>query len=288
MKLTTCSIVLALALSVVAGAGATREWIAHFTDNPIWSNPGNWQPQGVPQNGDELVFHSTVEEPSPRQDMINDLVGLEVRNLYFCGYGWMLSGNELKLLEELNRVRDGQCGASGFIVNCPLRIGQRVDVQIGWGTIILRGPITLTGGTLYLNSGDQMIVSSPIGGTGEVVATIDGFIRASTITFEGTVGNTFSGRMRIQQIYDEIGHVEFNKQNGVAINEELVIGNAAFSPSARPAVCRLARLDQIGDAAQVCVTSGGKLLLQVHAETVGSLCLTNSAGDTVASLFDTG
>src|SRR4030095_3410303 len=44
----------------------------------------------------------------------------------------------------------------------------------------------------------------------------------------------------------------------------------------------------IGDNAQVCITSGGQFLPDGHTETIGSLCLTNSFGDTESSLVDTG
>jgi len=76
------------------------------------------------------------------------------------------------------------------------------------------------------------------------------------------------------------GEVVFDKQAGVVVNDALMIRSRS--------VCKLARSHQIGDNAEVCVAGGGRFLLQGHAETIGSLCLTNNCGDTEPTHVDTG
>lgn len=45
----------ALCCVALPAAGATRIWLGA---NSLWSNPNNWSPGGVPQNGDALTFPS--------------------------------------------------------------------------------------------------------------------------------------------------------------------------------------------------------------------------------------
>lgn len=279
-----------LCVDAIAAEAATREWVAQGTDSGNWSQPGNWKPTGVPQNGDDLIFKSSAEVPFPRQNMFNDLVDLRVGKFQFCDHGWTLAGNELTLLDEVGRTATATnpCGASSVVFNCPLKLGASTRIEIGWGSIVLRGTIDLNGNYLNLVSGDQIIVSGQITGTGNVFATSDGFIRESTITFDGAAGNTFSGKLTIRGLHREIGRVVFDKQSGVVVNDALLIGDRAFYPTTHPAVCKLARSHQIGDNAEVCVTGGSQFLLEGHTETIGSLCLTNNSGDTEPTLVDTG
>jgi hypothetical protein len=293
MKAYTCLVcgpwLVALWVGAVSTYGATlREWVAHGTGSGNWSEPGNWSPAGVPQNGDDLIFHATAEEPSPRLDMNNDLVDLHVRRFEFCGHSWTLGGNELTLNEYVDRERDGFCGASSIVFTCPLKLGDSTRMNIGWGSIILRGNIDLNGNDLKLVSGDQIIVSGQITGTGNVFATIDAYTeRENSLTFDGPTGNTFSGKLTVRRLYQDKGEVVFDKQSGVVVNDALLIGERS-SFIEKSAVCRLARSHQIGDTAEVCVTGGSQFLLDGHTETIGSLCLTNHSGDTQPTLVDTG
>ena len=264
---------------------ATKEWIAR--NNANWSEPGNWKPAGAPQNGDDVIFHATEEEPLPRLDMNNDLVDLRVRRIEFCGHSWRLGGNELTLLERVV-VYDSLCGASSIVFTGPLKLGNSTRMHIGWGSIILRGNIDLNGNHLILSSGDQMIVSGQITGSGNVSAVIDAFTeRENSLTFDGPAGNTFSGKLTVIRLYQDKGQVVFDKQSGVVVNDALLIGDRS-SDIGRPAVCKLARSHQIGDSAEVCITGGSRLLLDGHSETIGSLCLTNNSTDTATTLVDTG
>jgi hypothetical protein len=88
-------------------SAATRQWLGHFSGS--WSNPNNWDPVGVPQEGENLIFAGAAP-PLQEIHMNNDLVNLRVRDFLFCGAGWSLDGNELTLLDDVNR--DGGCGAT--------------------------------------------------------------------------------------------------------------------------------------------------------------------------------
>jgi hypothetical protein len=288
MRLSSCFPFFLGLVSLIAGVGpvraAARTWVGDLS--VFWSNPNNWDPVGIPEYGEDLTF-AGAGPPLQQIHMVNDLVDLRVRDLFFCGVGWSLDGNELTLLRRVDRARTNSCGEGSFLFNCNLKLGGPTVMEILWGSIILKGNIDLAGNSLGLVSGDQIIVSSSITGTGNVFATIDGYVRESSILFDGPVGNTFSGRLAISQRYDEIGQVIFAKQSGVVVNDALLIDRIE-SLLSKPAVCRLARSHQIGDHAEVGITGGGQLLLQGNTETIGSLSLTNYSGDTEPSLVDTG
>ena len=263
---------------------ATKQWIAGHSGN--WSAPNNWSPAGVPQNGDDLIFNITAEEPSPVQTMHNDIVGLQIRGLFFCEQGWSLDGNELTLLDRIIGFITNTCSGS-FTFLCPLKLGDQAIIYSA-KTLILRGDIDLNGNDLFLHSSDQMIVSGQIRGTGNIIATVNSFNgEDSKIVFDGPTGNTFSGKLTVGERYNVGGEVIFDKQFGNVVNDALLIGDLDFLFANR-AVCKLARSHQIGDNADVCVTGGSKLLLDGHTETIGSLCLTNNSTDTAATLVDTG
>jgi hypothetical protein len=192
----------------------------------------------------------------------------------------------LTLFEHVDRF--GFCGASSIVFTCPLKLGSSTRMNIGWGSIILRGNIDLNGNDLRLISGDQIIVSGQITGTGNVFATIDAFTeRENSLTFDGPTGNTFSGQLTVRRLYQDKGHVIFDKQSGVVVNDALLMGDRS-SVIGRPAVCKLARSHQIGDSAEVCITGGSQFLLDGHTEAIGNVCLTNNSTDTAATLVDTG
>jgi len=62
------------------------------------------------------------------------------------------------------------------------------------------------------------------------------------------------------------------------VNSRLVIGDGCE--------VTLQRANQIGDDAAVSITGGGRLLLNVHSETIGSLALTNVHADADPTLLD--
>ena len=66
-----CMLSIASLMVMPASAGTERNWTGANSAN--WSDPNNWSPIGVPQNGDELVF-GYVDDSN--KSMVNDLTGL--------------------------------------------------------------------------------------------------------------------------------------------------------------------------------------------------------------------
>jgi hypothetical protein len=235
----------------------------------------------VPQNGDDLLFEPTEEEPSPRRDMHNDLVELRVRKVEFCTHGWSLDGNELTLLERVGRTRNftNGCGAaSSFTFDCNLKLGSSTIIDMYYGTVLLKGNIDLNGNNLSLITADTIRVSGQITGMGNVTAASDSFTGNPKIVFEGSAGNTFNGTLTVSKSATVVGEIIFDKEAGSVVNDALLIRHGA--------ACKLARSGQIGDNAQVSVTGGSQFLLNGHTEIVGALCLTNLSADTTPTLVD--
>ena len=130
------------------GYSATRRWVADNSDSGNWSEPGNWQPAGIPQNGDDLLFEITAEDTAPLQNMINDLTGLSIRKLEFCSDGWLLAGNELTIGQYVGPRLAGTnlCAFRSFRFDCPLKLAGPTRMDTGYSsTIILKGYIDLNG-----------------------------------------------------------------------------------------------------------------------------------------------
>src|SRR5213593_2846632 len=67
-------------------SAATRIWLGN--DSSLWSDPDNWSPSGVPQNGDSLTFASPGFSGS---SINNDLVNLSLSTITFTGSGYSLN-----------------------------------------------------------------------------------------------------------------------------------------------------------------------------------------------------
>jgi len=141
-------LMLALAVCCVTtpAIAATRIWLGA---NSLWSNPDNWSPFGVPQNGDSLTFPAA--NPFIGFSMNNDLVNLSIDT---TGAGYTLNGNLLTLNQgitdnhtagAINRVRcDIQFASRGGRFNTlssgpppRLAIGREAapqNVRIHWST----------------------------------------------------------------------------------------------------------------------------------------------------------
>jgi hypothetical protein len=88
---------LLLLLSAEAQA-TTYSWTG--SANASWSNAGNWSPNGVPANGDTLIFPAGTANKTNT----NDLIGLELVDILVNdnGYpGYTLGGNGIVLTHSL-------------------------------------------------------------------------------------------------------------------------------------------------------------------------------------------
>ena len=90
-----CMLSIASLMVMPAGAVTERNWTG--ADSANWSDPNNWSPIGVPQNGDELLF-GYVDDSN--RSMVNDLTGLGVLYLSFANNDYQIDGNSLTVQQE--------------------------------------------------------------------------------------------------------------------------------------------------------------------------------------------
>jgi hypothetical protein len=185
-------------------------------------------------------------------------------------------------------------GSGSATINCPLILGTNRCVfkcepfrEDGSATLRINADVNLNGYNLTLWSfpggagADAKIeIAGSISGNGDVTVTPADPDRGS-IEFIGSADNTFSGTLRVTSSGSEPdAGVYFKKQAGSVVTHRLELAAGVTVDVERP--------HQIGDNATVCITQGSRLLFHDNTETIGSLCLTNSAGDTEPSLVDTG
>src|SRR5215207_1831072 len=100
---------------------ATRRWRVGLLGT-LWSQPDNWDPRGVPQNGDVLIFDESAL-------MMNDLEGLTLERLEFRSDDPIL-GDDMTLLGNALTISPSQSGSSAIdnlygasrtvTITCPL------------------------------------------------------------------------------------------------------------------------------------------------------------------------
>jgi len=66
-----------IGLLTLQASGQVRTWTG--ADSPNWSDPNNWNPIGVPQNGETLYFQGNDSNES----MVNDLENLSLTEMAF-------------------------------------------------------------------------------------------------------------------------------------------------------------------------------------------------------------
>jgi hypothetical protein len=185
-------------------------------------------------------------------------------------------------------------GSGSATINCPLILGTNgcafscVPGKEGSSaTLRINADLNLNGFSLKLvsfpggeNADAKIEMAGSISGNGDV-RIIPSHPDRGTIEFIGTAENTFSGTLRVTSggTLPDAG-VYFNKQAGSVVTNRLELLAGVTVDVQRP--------HQIGDNAIVCLTEGSRLLFHGNTETIGSLCLTNSLGDTEPSLVDTG
>jgi len=272
---------------------ADRHWTGSASG--LWSNPNNWSPAGIPQDGEDLRFHTSQNE-----SMVNDLTNLRVASLILLEHDYVLSGNTLTILDWVS-VPLVPNENSVVTINCRITLGADVTMvaDAGDGLFIqnpnelhLRGPINLNGHDLQLYAtaasigvggevlSSKIFVSGPISGTGNVTASP---VADSSIVFDGSEGNTFSGTLRAISLGDDshTPRIRFNKSSGVVVNDRLeVFGRVVLD-----------RDNQIGDQATVALGADARdrsfLNFQGHSDTFAHLVFTNRNLIADAAFLDT-
>jgi len=79
-----------------AQAFAIREWTGGAL-TPNWTDPGNWEGNAVPVDGDFAVF-GPLADNRPRE-LQNDIVGLSLARLLFSDERYTITGNSLEITE---------------------------------------------------------------------------------------------------------------------------------------------------------------------------------------------
>lgn len=287
----------------------TRAWTGNGGSLGIfklWSDPNNWSPQGVPQNGDNLQF---IDIFSSDLHMLNDLTNLTVSSLYFgiadIGDAEVhLYGYPLGISAGVYNVYHWECQV---YIHCDLQLAGTATFITGntqesadffgedttmhfLGLIDLNGHnLTLFadgGGTsLFTDNSGRMYVKGGITGTGNVLAiagreqesAIGNYFEEGSIEFRD-VGNDFTGTLTLNCLQGS--EIRLNVSSGVVAHNLIVITNRGNT--------RFARANQFGDGATVRVRNGGRLNLNGYNDTIQHLELLNDTMDSHASTLTTG
>jgi hypothetical protein len=192
------AMVFALPAIVPAHAATTYSWTG--TSSNAWSNPSNWNPVGVPANGDSVAFPSGAANLTNT----NDLTGLSLLNMAFNGSGYTVGGNGVVLTNSLTSV------STNNVVNLPIDVqanavtlgGVRMNGALsGTGAITLNNSLLLAGAHSYSGTLHPHNWSLYLNGASLPDATIDPFEGSSFyngyVYGNGTVGTLtdVSGRL---------------------------------------------------------------------------------------------
>jgi fibronectin-binding autotransporter adhesin len=274
----------------VPSLAATRSWTGDggfdINFNRIWSNPDNWSPNGVPQNGENLQF---IDPLSPDLFMVNDLTNLTVSSLYFgiadIGDAEVhLYGQPLGISTGIYNTYDFECQV---YIHCDLKLAGNATFITGntqttpaifseetqmhlIGAIDLNGHnLVLKADATYANEG-RLYVEGGISGVGNIVgiaAAIQvsgGFDYPGKLEFKGP-GNTFSGSLTLNA--ESGSQILLNVSSGVVANNLVVITNRGNT--------QFGRANQLGDGATVRLANSGVLNLNGYLDTIQNLELLN-------------
>lgn len=246
---------------------ADRAWTGNA--GGLWSNPNNWSPVGVPQNGEHIVFEGDGRTTQ------NDLSGLSLSRLEFLRGEWRITGNELMITEAIPVGKLNDDSEENLItIDCPLILGGNVVSRISWGRVDLifdnpnhvtfRGPINLNGHEFEVfleNCGCGPHPFASILGAVSGTGTLRVFsLSENSVEIGGPDPNTFIGPLIV-----DAGPVHLNKQNGPAVNTLLEVTSSGGDPVS------VKSSGQIASGATVRIGAGSQLRLEGHDITVTDL-----------------
>jgi len=190
---------------LTAGQPGAKTWIGSNSDK--WSDPGNWQPQGVPKTGEPLLFPPCCY---PREDSTNDLpAGFNPGTLTF-NRNYTISGNLLTLTNDLDFVNAGFTGS--LVCNAPLKLGNSIRVDQA-DSSIFNAPIDMNGNTLTVTSRVARFLGA-IDGNGAISAPGNGISLESSGSFNGTISG----------VVNVVGSYPTASVNGPRVSGEGTIG----------------------------------------------------------------
>src|SRR5580658_9280975 len=290
-KTTIFSLTICLIASLTAAAmgQTTRNWTGANSAN--WSDPNNWSPAGVPASGDTLQFGEVNDN---NHTMDNDLSGVLVTNLFFAHNSYTVNGNAITTAQVYNSADDySDNGSFTTTINCPLVFAGyygQIYSEAPNGTFTqstlnlhLNGPITIGEGGLNIfadiisdnstvgGGNSHIYLSGPISGNGSISAWANADfynLNYSSIQFDGTEGNTFTGTLFPTAAGGAL--IIFDKSSGFVVTNSLAVDGDYVAD------VQLAGANQIGNNANITFYGGGLLTLSGNNNiTVGSIIFSN-------------
>ena len=265
--------ILACALALPVHA-AFRKWTSSFLSPFAWSVPENWDPVGVPQDGDDLFFGDAAIHGATH-DMLNDLPNLRVRtmtfraNTSFESIDWSVTGNTLGILEDIAVGPNN--GTEHVTISCGLRLEAAATFTMQFASdsrLYVRGPLDLNGHNLDLNlgAGTAVELTGVISGVGDI--SMHGY-PGGTLGINGSEGNTFQGAVIVNSFLttDSPVHLRLNKATGPAVPRQVILRDNT--------ILTLDSSEQIADDATVDLIDGGTIDLNGFIESIGTLRLSN-------------
>jgi len=118
---------LPLFLIPLSAAATLRQWTG--ASNNFWNNSSNWNPSGVPANGDDLEFPAGALNTSIQ----NNMIGLSLHSITFSDTGYNIFGNDISLsagiIEYTNSLFFNASQANTIQLNIMLTANQTFHVE---------------------------------------------------------------------------------------------------------------------------------------------------------------
>lgn len=257
-------VLMAFAFVVPSVRAANKFWNGG-TGN--WNTSGNWDPAGVPVNGDDVFFPSLGAGAFKLTTNNIPLPARRFRSVTFTDGGYNVRGNAIVVTNGLSSVS----GVGGNTVEIDVTLGANQTFVNNTPFFTISGDINLAGFNLTLDAsdaGDFFILSGAISGTGNLTKLGAGFLN-----FSGTPANTYVGSLTISA-----GEFRMDKPDGTAT----VTGNLTVAAGAS---ARWFSSDQVNDSATVTVGNTGSLTFNNNSETLGLLDLTGANVSTTTGVL---
>ena len=259
------SLTLLALLGVVEPGRAANKFWNGGTGN--WNTSSNWDPAGVPVNGDDLFFPTLAVGGFTTTTNNIPPLARRFRTLNFTAGGYVVRGNAIVVSNGVASVSG--VGANTLGVDVTLAGNQTFANSTPFFTI--SSNINLAGFNLTLDASDAgefLILSGAISGAGNLTKIGAGFLN-----FSGPVANTYAGILSINA-----GELRLDKTDGLtAVTSDLTV--------AAGATVRWFKDNQVADGGEVTVGGGGSLVLNNHDETLGPLDLTGTTITTGSGLL---
>jgi hypothetical protein len=191
-----------LVISIIAFVPAKQAHALTYTctwtngdSTSIWSDPLNWSGcnSAAPQNGDSLIFNTSILSSEPQGNITNDISSLQVANITIEGggsYNYNISGNAISLS---NGITNNATSPGSFInVGMTLTANQTFAAgSTGLDIGVSSANFNLGSNTLNISGADGVRLYSPIVGTGtinySITSSIISMINESNPSFNGAV-----------------------------------------------------------------------------------------------------